>query len=393
MTRFRYAFALFALLGALAPAAAHAGDAGRIHSELDGVIFSADPGETNRVTVSRQGNQVVIEDAGAPIAPQRDCEAVTANRVRCTQVDTVIVRLGDGDDTAALDGRIEPAADFVYFEGEQGNDDLADATSLIGGPGSDTLRGGADTNGYIATTLLAGGGFAAPSRYLIDADRVICGPPPAGDVAFVEADGLDTLEGPCPEPNLASPRGPAPTVQKRPGRCRRVSTSRGARRIARSKRGVIFTKRHNTYGCLYKLGRISRLHDEGAGINRRPRPVLAGRYVAYASRGSAIGDEFDRVAVWDLRAGRISLKANASTVTDIALKKNGSVAWISNSYVESSDLNEPLYEVRRMSERSDDGDVLVDRATGIGPRSLRLSRTGRTISWTRDGDRQRTGLE
>jgi hypothetical protein len=151
----------------------------------------------------------------------------------------------------------------------------------------------------------------------------------------------------------------------------------------------VFAKRQGYYACLYKQGRISRLFDDGAGLNTRPKPRLKGAFVAYTSRGSAIGDEFDRVRVWNLRDARAVFTVNSTFVSDLALKANGSVAWTARSLVSTSTLNEPLFEVRRMSRQ---GDELVDRGTGIAPASLALWRNGRTISWTEDGRRQTSTL-
>ena len=386
-----------AALSIVAPAAAHAGVAGEAFGEFDGLIFSAQPGEANQVTVSRQGNDLVVEDAGATIEPHRSCTADTPNRVRCEGTDTVIVRLGDGNDRATVADQVTPAAERVYLFGEQGDDELVGSAvqnGLSAGPGRDTLRGGTGTESYSAVDFLAFGGLNSQPRVRVEPDRVVCAPFAGPGTTSVDADAQDTLDGPCPQATLRSDPRPGPRPAQKPGRCKRASTARGTRRVVRTKYAVVFTRRTGGYyACLYSQGRISKLRDEGAGLNGRPKPVLKGRFVGYTTRGSAIGDEFDRVVVWDMRNARIVSQANSTFVRRIVMKSNGSIAWIARSEVTTTNLNRPLWEVRQMSAVDRQGDVLVGRGGDVDPASLRLWRNDRTISWNRGGQTRSAALQ
>jgi hypothetical protein len=72
-------------------------------------------------------------------------------------------------------------------------------------------------------------------------------------------------------------------------------------------------------------------------------------------------------------------------VTAIVLKANGSVAWIQSANVDAADRDVPLLEVRKESAAERGGNVLLDIGAGIGPRSLKLTPDGASLSWTRGG--------
>ncbi len=114
--------------------------------------------------------------------------------------------------------------------------------------------------------------------------------------------------------------------------------------------------------------------------------------MAYSLRRSA----GRRVRVRELRRGRIVHDAKAAVasrigfdaVTDLKLKRNGSVAWITktnpydvllNPYAMPDDFL-PDYEVGK-SDRA--GQALLDRGHDIVAGSLALR--GRTLSWVRRG--------
>lgn len=170
----------------------------------------------------------------------------------------------------------------------------------------------------------------------------------------------------------------------------RASTSNGAKIVTRTKSAVVFTKRGNVYGCLYRVGRIRRLLDEGGGIKEvgLSAPRLAGRYVAYATFGSAIGDEFDRVVVFDLRRGRVKHEVGSTYVQSIVVKKNGSAAWIQESVVRSANPDTPLYEVYELSDVDRQGALLLDRGRAVNPQSLKLGDDSKSVSW-RNGQETR----
>jgi hypothetical protein len=118
------------------------------------VAVIAVPGEVNRLSVTRDGDHVVLHDASAPLTPTAlppdtnpsavgpPCVAVDANTVTCTPPRTVIAALGDGDDTASLGDGAGNAA----FTGGPGDDVLTGGSGpdrLDGGAGHDELHGGA----------------------------------------------------------------------------------------------------------------------------------------------------------------------------------------------------------------------------------------------------------
>jgi Ca2+-binding RTX toxin-like protein len=133
---------LVVLASALAPAAARASTA----VANPEIIYTAEPGEANRVTVTPDGDRYVIEDPAAQISVFGDCEvldAPAAHRVSCFQEDPrgprVRLNLGDMDDVATG----SPAFDSI--SGGPGNDQLYGAEGpdeLLGGEGTDLLDGG-----------------------------------------------------------------------------------------------------------------------------------------------------------------------------------------------------------------------------------------------------------
>jgi hypothetical protein len=164
-----------------------------------------------------------------------------------------------------------------------------------------------------------------------------------------------------------------------------ASRSKGARIVVKTREAVMFTKGLYYYGCLSSLGIVRRLPEEGGGIDvTAPHlPALAGRYVAYATSGSAIGDEFDRLYVYDLRAGRPFLIESSTFIRGIVLKRNGSVAWIEAAPADAGD--QPVWDVRKWANEEREGSVLVDRGADLDPDSLALSADRTSISWTRGG--------
>jgi hypothetical protein len=140
------------------------------------------------------------------------------------------------------------------------------------------------------------------------------------------------------------------------------------------------------YGCMFKVDRRVRLADFS------PRYPLAGRYVAYreVSEDPVAGTHYD-VFVVDLRRGRTKRVHPAftnrtaddgtvnSTITDIVLKRNGSVAWIScqtrDPNAEFCFRNGP-FQVWRLDRRHA---KKLDSSAKVRRRSLR--REGSRISW------------
>ena len=104
--------------------------------------------------------------------------------------------------------------------------------------------------------------------------------------------------------------------------------------------------------------------------------------MAFATFGSAIGDEFDRIYVYDLRLAAIKLRIGSNgDITAIAVKRNGSVGWIDSPAVQSL----PEWEVHKAADGENQGNVLIARAPGIDPASLALSADRTSLTWTDSG--------
>jgi hypothetical protein len=186
----------------------------------------------------------------------------------------------------------------------------------------------------------------------------------------------------------------APADAATRNKCRTSSTTGGAKVIERTSAVVMFTKRLGYYGCAYSGGPIKRLLDEGGGIHVRgdSAPRISGRYVAYATLGSAIGDEFDRVVVWDLKEGKLEFRAGSNSVQALAVKANGSVAWTQLSVVAEAEGQSQSYEVLAASTVDRQGAVLLDRGTDVDPRSLALTPERESVRWTRGGSQRSSPL-
>jgi hypothetical protein len=171
----------------------------------------------------------------------------------------------------------------------------------------------------------------------------------------------------------------------------------------KTREAVIFTNRHGykAYGCLYRQGDLVRL--SGAVGQYR----LAGRYAAYFLRYAEVGDITQyRVMVRDLRTGgfrhieaaysdlpeqRPDDGYTAARVTNLTLKRNGSVAWLS-CFPWDADVSHhcraPQPDLEWEAWRADTrGRKLLDASDEVRVRSLRRDRS--TLTW-RHGDETRT---
>ena len=167
--------------------------------------------------------------------------------------------------------------------------------------------------------------------------------------------------------------------------------SRGARIIVKTREAVVYTKGFNLYGCLTRH-RPRVLPNEGGGwdLTGSDGPQLAGRYVAFTTLGSGIGDEVDRVYVYDLRLGKTFLLVPSNFVTALVLKRNGSVAWIDAPSADSGD--QPVWQVRKYAHEERQGAILVDRGADIDNDSLALGADRNSIVWTRGGAQKTASL-
>jgi hypothetical protein len=112
----------------------------------DRLYLQARAGETNDVTMLRQGSTVTVTDR-VPLEPGAACEARSPYEVRCTVAEfglVVAAKLEDGDDEASLAG-VEAILAKLY--GGPGDDHLVGLsgwqTWFTGGPGNDLMEGGA----------------------------------------------------------------------------------------------------------------------------------------------------------------------------------------------------------------------------------------------------------
>jgi hypothetical protein len=171
----------------------------------------------------------------------------------------------------------------------------------------------------------------------------------------------------------------------------------------RTSKAVVFKRRsgHGAYGCLRRRGELVRL--SGAVGKYR----LAGKYVAYFLVFTEIGqgNPVYRVMVRGLRHGSFRhIEAaysdlpqqgyddgeNAARVTNLKLKSNGSVAWIScfPSNRHPRRCRAPAADLEWEVWRADThGRKLLDSSDSVRLRSLGLNRS--TLTW-RHGDETRT---
>lgn len=378
MNKYHYATIAAAFVAMMAPATASASLAGQ--SQFGSITYSASPGETNRVALSRDGDAVVIEDAGAEITPGLRCERVTPNRVRCPMPQGVTIELGDGNDTATMsDDLNDVVLNSPSVKGEQGDDVLtgsASRASLLGGPGRDELRGGTGTLYINASVSLT----QYPFEPEAEADTVTC-----ANAAEVAADAIDNVTGGCTIKRVEPP-APAPDRLGTRGKCKASSSKRGVRRIARTKYAVVFSKGNSgdTYACMYSRGRIWKLPDDGGGSAGFQ---TNGRFVSYSTLDT-FAEGNSRTVVFDLRKG-VQTWARANLGGRLVLKMNGSVAWIAAAPVFGTNGTSPATDVRTYSVETGQEETLVARSPAIDRESLRLSADRTQITW-QDGGQTRS---
>lgn len=193
--------------------------------------------------------------------------------------------------------------------------------------------------------------------------------------------------------------GPAEASHAERTKC----TARNAHTIIKTGTGRIFStpfgdQGARIYGCLYSQNRRWFLGEDG---DCDPGPVvsrltLIGRYVGFVSTHCNIDQGEDAVVVRDLRTGREKWRAVAATgtedgaasteVSDLAMSRTGSVAWIAHWDANSGGIETPHpnddRQVRKLEPGAPAGGTLLDSGLDIEPGSLALSaRTSRGFSW------------
>jgi hypothetical protein len=116
------------------------------------LAFYGHPGEKNSLTVSTDGEEVLVTDSAAPLKAIKPCVAETANRARCPiiaegrragGIQYFYAFLGDGDDEA--DFSAYTTAGGALVEGYGGHDAIIgtpNGDDLLGGSGRDRIDGG-----------------------------------------------------------------------------------------------------------------------------------------------------------------------------------------------------------------------------------------------------------
>ena len=124
------------------------------------LVFTANPGEANDVTISAAGANAVVSDPAAPLTPGAGCTPDSATQVTCPNVVRITADLADADDhvrnTTPLPSNMQGSAGNDVIEGGLGDD------VLLGEAGIDQIFAG-DGNDHVNTR----GGLA---------DLVDCGP-------------------------------------------------------------------------------------------------------------------------------------------------------------------------------------------------------------------------
>jgi Ca2+-binding RTX toxin-like protein len=115
---------------------------------MSSVMYTAGPGEANRLTVTETDTSIVFDDPGELITPALPCVQDGPSRASCPLPladGNVTVLLGDADDTATLLLRRGGHFSGADVDGWDGNDVLTAgdiATVIRGNAGDDTLVGG-----------------------------------------------------------------------------------------------------------------------------------------------------------------------------------------------------------------------------------------------------------
>ncbi|HSD77672.1 MAG TPA: hypothetical protein VLA98_09715, partial [Solirubrobacteraceae bacterium] len=167
------------------------------------LTYSDKAAETNNVTFSLAGGEVVLHDAGAPVVQATDpatglprglsCRIIDAQTVGCPLANAgqairfLAVNADVGDDV------VTNATDIPsILNGEQGND------TLTGGSAADTLNGdgGIDTlDGGAGDDVIETDGHDAATGYGGERDIVTCGP--GNDTAKIDRkDTVDDVQPP-----------------------------------------------------------------------------------------------------------------------------------------------------------------------------------------------------
>lgn len=184
--------------------------------------------------------------------------------------------------------------------------------------------------------------------------------------------------------------------------------------VKKSREAHIVEKDDHWYGCAARVGRPYRLpgldrvssieFDDGtvpSHITLSGVFVAYERYTLYPAGGA--GDTQTDLYVVALRTGKAVVKqesvapSGAQTedrdITDLVLKRNGSVGWIGRRQNYDENPMVQTYEVQRFSrDGSDPGRAAVDSGDDINGKSLTLSADRERMRWKKDGERRSARL-
>jgi Ca2+-binding RTX toxin-like protein len=142
-----------ACAAAVAPTPSHAGTVTHAPG-FARLLFTASPGEANRVTVTSAAGTITVADPGAgTLTPLGDCTTVAADTASCPAAAITELDLSGGDGDDQITNQTSVGGELL---GEDGNDILrggAAAERLDGGAGADTLDGGGGDDRLYGATL------------------------------------------------------------------------------------------------------------------------------------------------------------------------------------------------------------------------------------------------
>jgi Ca2+-binding RTX toxin-like protein len=223
-----------AFVAAIAPAPAPAASVGHAPGSTQ-LLFLADPGESNRVTVASSPGTLTVTDPGSgTMVASGDCAVVGPGTASCPAAGITGLELngGDGDDEITNATRVNGK-----LLGEDGNDVLrggAAADLLNGGPGLDTVAYATAANAIVALTAGLGGSSESGDVDAIEQVENVLGgtgndtlTATSGPNMVDGGDGEDYVDGGEGVDSLAGGAGPDVVVARDSVRDARVSCGPG----------------------------------------------------------------------------------------------------------------------------------------------------------------------
>ena len=158
-------------------------------------------------------------------------------------------------------------------------------------------------------------------------------------------------------------------------------------------------------GCAYghPVRKLTNICCEGERIR------LAGLFVAYTYTGTAIGDETNKLGVYNLTTGRLERIAKlaphsegagreietGSFVPAFTVTSRGVLVWVQDVLTSFDDPACSRCETGKFELRAADGSPLSERVVDSGkiePRSIRVDRQERSVLYRKDGREIRAAL-